>query len=106
MGEVLVTPEDTPTARGLLTPRLTMVDSAMPVTEVLVTPEDTPTARGLLTPRLTMVDSAMPALEVSVMVMVLVLATAMQLKCPRLEQGSATKGIAKPKLYKKFHRSD
>merc|ERR1712119_76473 len=92
--------EDMATARGLLTLRLTTVDSAMPVTEVSAMPvpamEDTPTARGLLTLRLTTVDSAMPVTEVSAMampamedtVMVLVLATTMASKMPQARAGN------------------
>merc|ERR1712025_725516 len=60
--------EDTATARGLLTLRLTTEDSGMPVTEVsaILDMEDT-MARGLLTLRLTTEDSAMPVTEVSAM---------------------------------------
>merc|ERR1719474_1062835 len=58
--EALATPdmEDTPTARGLPTLRLTMVVSAMLDTE------DTAMARGLLTLMPTMAVSAMPVTEV------------------------------------------
>merc|ERR1711973_662704 len=66
--EVLATPdtEDTPTARGLPTLRLTMVVSAMPVMGVsaMLDTEDTPMARGLLTLMPTTAVSAMPVMEV------------------------------------------
>merc|ERR1711972_1175472 len=86
--EVLATPdmEDTPTARGLPTLRLTMVVWAMLDTE------DTAMVRGLLTLMPTMAVSAMPVTEV--------LATPdmedthMASKIPQAKQGTATNGIA------------
>merc|ERR1711972_873510 len=55
-------PRVLPMARGLLTPRPTMVESDTPATvdSAILVMEDT-MARGLLTPRPTMVESDMPA---------------------------------------------
>merc|ERR1712002_732044 len=55
---VMLVMEDMATARGLLTPRPTTVESDTPamVDSAMLDTEDTATARGLLTPRPTTVD--------------------------------------------------
>merc|ERR1712219_70126 len=64
-------PRVLPMARGLLTPRPTMVESDTPATvdSAILVMEDT-MARGLLTPRPTMVESATPAtVDLAILVM-------------------------------------
>merc|ERR1711962_1985892 len=94
--EALATPdmEDTPTARGLPTLRLTMVVSVMLVTEVsaMLDTEDTAMARGLLTLMPTMAVSAMPVTEVLATPDMEDTHTAS--KMPQAKQGTATNGIA------------